>query len=378
MTAVFRVGHASSRHWQEAARACVDQLRPLPAGANLGFVYFSDHFTAHAVALLDALKAQTGIRSWVGSVGVGVIATATEYFDEPALAVLAGSFPEEAFKVFSGRSRPPKSGERTPMGALASHFGVVHGDPSTDDIPELIEDMSRKVASGFLVGGLSSSRTQTVQVANEVLQGGLSGVVFSSDVRVATRLTQGCAPLRRSEPDRAPLHHRVTECERNIIVALDGRPALDVFKEDIGEILARDLNRAAHLIMAGLPVPGSDTGDYLVRNIVGIDARNKLLAIGAPVEDGMAVMFCRRGGDAARSDLQRMLKSISSELKEPPRAGLYYSCLGRGVHMFGEKSAEMRMIRDELGEFPMVGFFANGEISHDRLYGYTGVLTLFV
>lgn len=378
MTPVFRVGHASSRHWQEAARACVDQLRPVPTGANLGFVYFSDHFTAHAAALVDYLKAQTGIASWVGSVGVGVIATATEYFDEPALAALAGCFPEESFKVFSGRSQPPKPGERTPMGAVASHFAVVHGDPNTDDIPELIEDMSRKVASGFLVGGLSSSRTHTVQVADEVLQGGLSGVVFSSEVRVATRLTQGCAPLHGREAGRALLHHRVTECERNIIVALDGRPALDVFKEDIGEILARDLNRAANLIMAGLPVPGSDTGDYLVRNIVGIDPRNGLLAIGAPAETGMPIMFCRRGGDAARSDLRRMLKSMASDIESPPRAGLYYSCLGRGAHMFGEKSAEMRMIQEQLGEFPMVGFFANGEISHDRLYGYTGVLTLFL
>jgi small ligand-binding sensory domain FIST len=25
-----------------------------------------------------------------------------------------------------------------------------------------------------------------------------------------------------------------------------------------------------------------------------------------------------------------------------------------------------------------VGFFCNGEISHNRLYGYTGVLTLFL
>ena len=30
-----------------------------------------------------------------------------------------------------------------------------------------------------------------------------------------------------------------------------------------------------------------------------------------------------------------------------------------------------------LGDVPLAGFYANGEISHNRLYGYTGVLTLF-
>lgn len=378
MTLAFRFSHSASRSWRAAAKACVDQLRPLPAGANLGFVYFSEDHAEQAETLLAWLVDQTGIRDWVGSIGIGVIATGTEYLEEPALALMVGSFPPGSFQVFSGASMPPRAGARTASGAHAANFAVVHGDPGTEDMPDLIEDMSQKVESGFLVGGLSSSRGRTLQVANRVLHGGLSGVVFSSDIRVATRLTQGCAPLRTGSGGE-PLVHRVTQCERNVIVMLDERPALDVFREDVGEILARDLNRAVHMILVGLPVPGSDTGDYLVRNLVGIDTRGRLLAIGAPVEQGMPIMFCRRGGEAAREDLQRMLKSIARSLEgAAPAAGLYYSCLGRGANMFGAKSAEMQMIRNELGDFPMVGFFANGEISHDRLYGYTGVLTLFV
>ncbi|MBI2315792.1 MAG: FIST C-terminal domain-containing protein [Betaproteobacteria bacterium] len=377
MTPAFRFGHASARNWRMAAKASLEALEPLPAGANLGFVYFSEHYSGEAEALLGWLVDRTGVRDWVGSVGIGVIATGTEYLEEPALALMVGAFPPDSFQVFSGASMPPRAGARTRSGAHAADFAVVHGDPGSDDMPGLIEDMSHKVESGFLVGGLSSSRMRTLQIANGVLHGGLPGVVFSSDIRVATRLTQGCAPLRAGAGE-APRVHRVTECERNIIVLLDGRPALDVFREDVGDDLARDLNRAAHLILAGLPIPASDTGDYLVRNLVGIDTRNRLIAIGAPVEPGMPIMFCRRGGAAAREDLQRMLKSIALALGGEPAAGLYYSCLGRGANMFGAKSAEMQMIRDELGNFPMVGFFANGEISHDRLYGYTGVLTLFV
>jgi small ligand-binding sensory domain FIST len=76
--------------------------------------------------------------------------------------------------------------------------------------------------------------------------------------------------------------------------------------------------------------------------------------------------------------MNRMLESIRKGLYTQPRGGIYYSCLGRGASLFGPDSSELKMIRDRLGDFPLVGFFCNGEISHNRLYGYTGVLTLFV
>ena len=153
--------------------------------------------------------------------------------------------------MFSGKSRPPPLGLRTASGAEAAHFAIVHGDPETDDMPELIEDMSAKVASGYLVGGLSSSRSATFQVANDVLQGGLSGVVLSSRIELATRLTQGCSPLRRG-PGATPVRHEVTEGERNIIVALDGRPALDVLRAELGE--------AARAATSGAPRSRSTSG----------------------------------------------------------------------------------------------------------------------
>jgi len=183
-------------------------------------------------------------------------------------------------------------------------------------------------------------------------------------------LTQGCTPIGPK--------HVVTAGQRNVIVSLDGRPALDVFQEDIGEKLGRDLNRIGGIVFAGLPIAGSDTGDYLVRNLVGIDPGNKMLAIGELVEAGASLMFCRRDRETARDDMARMLESIKQGLFTRPRGGVYYSCLGRGAGLFGPDSAELKMIRDALGDFPLVGFFCNGEISHNRLYGYTGVLTLFM
>jgi len=275
-----------------------------------------------------------------------VLATGAEYQEEPAMAAMVADI--DGFSVFSGRA-PLKGG----------HFAVVHADPGAPDVAGLIADMSAKVASGFLVGGLSSSRSRTVQIANAVLSGGLSGAALAPEVAVATRLTQGCVPY--------PGRWRVTECQDNIIGALDGRPALDVLTEVIGN---------DKQVLVGLPVPGSDTGDYTARNLVGIDPRNKLIAIGDRVEPGTELVFCRRDQAAAREDLQRISKELKSRVPQP-RGALYFSCLARGEHMFGARGAELELIRRVLGEVPLVGFFCNGEISRDRLYGYTGVLTLF-
>jgi small ligand-binding sensory domain FIST len=327
-------------------RACVDALdRP---GRGLGFVYFSDALVGEADKILDSLKNQTDVREWIGTVGTGVLATGTEYQDGPAMAAMVADV--EPFSVFSGRA---------PLKASGS-FGIVHADPAAPDLPGLVSDMSAKVSTGYIVGGVSSSRSRTVQIANEVLSGGLSGAVLGEDVAVATRLTQGCTPY--------PGRFRVTEGEDNLIARLDGRPALEALLDAVGGEKTQ--------LLVGLPVPGSDTGDYTARNIVGVDPKSGVVAIGDLVEPGMEILFCKRDAAAAKKDLQNILLSLKEAVPEP-RGALYYSCVARGEHMFGRRGAELDLVKRSLGEVPLVGFFCNGEISRDRLYGYTGVLTVF-
>ena len=359
----FRSAHSGGETWRECVAGCIARLgKP---GAGLGFVYFTDSLVPYAGQIVDALREATGVSDWIGTVGVGVLASGAEYLDEPAIAAMVAELPATDYRVFSGRRGLPRASES----GFGPHFGVVHADPHTPDVAGLIADMSTKVESGYLVGGLSSSRAQTVQVANDVLSGGLSGAVFASGVRVSTRLTQGCTPL--------PGRHRVTECDSNVIAALDGRPALEALRAAIGADSARDLRREVQFIHVGLPVAGSDRGDYLVRNLLGIDLRSGLIAIGEIAEPGMEIIFCKRDEPSARADLERVLRELREASPAAPRGALYYSCLGRGEHMFGARGAELAIVRERLGDVPLVGFFCNGEISHDRLYGFTGVLTVF-
>jgi small ligand-binding sensory domain FIST len=365
----FRYAQAKGKDWREVAQACADGVRG--SEGNLGFLYATDHIADHLTDVLALCRKASGVAHWVGTVGIGVCATGKEYFDEPAAAVMIGEFEPDSFKVFSGitveddlKRIDLKCGDAQPA------FALVHVDPYASNAAELVAHLAKKVDTGFLVGGLTSSRQQNLQIADRVMQSGLSGVAFSDTVTIATRLTQGCSPIGPK--------HAVTGAQRNILVTLDGRPALEVFLEDIGEALAEELDRIGGIVFAGLPIKGSDTGDYLVRNLVGIDPSNKLVAIGEMLGPNATVMFCRRDEGTAREDMSRMLDSIRQGLYSPPRGAVYYSCLGRGPSLFGPDSEELAMIRSALGDIPLVGFFCNGEISHNRLYGYTGVLTLFL
>ncbi|MHB8951301.1 MAG: FIST C-terminal domain-containing protein, partial [Rhodoferax sp.] len=120
-----------------------------------------------------------------------------------------------------------------------------------------------------------------------------------------------------------------------------------------------------------------------------------------PVAAGMQLVFCERNAQAAKADLMRICAEIREELEpeelelaavtalhaseaeaapHPARGiagAIYVSCAGRGGPHFGGASAELQIIRRALGDVPLVGFFAGGEIARNHLYGYTGVLTVF-
>ena len=371
----FRYAHAAADAWEAALAQVADGL----AGAqgSLGFVYVTDPVSAHLDTVIARLREVTGSEHWVGAVGIGICATGVEYYEQPAIAAMLADIPEDAFRVFQPVVEDAAvlddmlaewlGADGKPF--IGPFIGLVHGDPANPLTESLVSGLAERTATGFLVGGLASARENARVVADMSADGGVAGVMFSDAVGIQTNLSQGCSPI-------GP-HHVITESERNVLARLDNRPALEVFNEDIGEVLAQDLSRVGGYIFAGLPIAGSDTGDYLVRNLIGVDTERKLLGIGDLVEQGQEIMFCRRDAATAREDLSRMLSTLKSRLSGPPRGGVYVSCLGRGANLFGDDSEELKQIRDELGDFPLVGFYANGEIFRDRLYGYTGVLTLF-
>jgi small ligand-binding sensory domain FIST len=415
----FLHAHATHPDWHIAlglAAAQIEAQRAEPGQRiepTLGWVYFSDHFSPHATALLAELHQRWPSVQWVGASGVGIAAGGVEYFDEPALALLLAELPRDRFRVFSGVR---------PLGDFAAHTANVHADPSSNDLAELIRDMSARTNTGYLFGGLASARGTALHIAGGALTGGLSGVAFDQRVALVSRVTQGCQPIGALRT--------ITAVDRNVITALDGQPALDCLLRDLN-LEGIDLRAALHTLrqtLVGLsnartaaidlraPAEGSALRgrfddviqrgafgtDVRVRHLVGLDPGRRGIAIGERAEAGTRLAFCTRNTEAARRDLRRICTEVREEvepealsveaalaLKGAPQGqpapatshgiagAIYVSCAGRGGPHFGAPSAELAVVKHALGDVPLVGFFASGEIARANLYGYTGVLTVF-
>jgi small ligand-binding sensory domain FIST len=412
-----------------AAGLVLAQLRAhmaLPNYASaptLALLYITDHYAPYAQEILDHLSAELPeVTDWSGTVGVGIAANNVEYFDEPALSVMLCDLPADQYRVFSGVSPLP------PASLFKAHTALVHADASTPDVAELVEEMAARTDSGYVFGGLASSRTKSVQfafsgngnlkgqgAAGGVFSGGLSGVAFARAVQDAdagrlglmSRVTQGCQPVSKS--------YQITACESNVITELSGQPALEVMLGDLDISLddpqeAIDKVRRTLVGLSGVSQSLADGtvrragqfgADVLVRHLIGLDPSRKGIAIADMPEVGMTLAFCERHAAAARADLMRVCAEIREEL-EPQEVtaevaqalgaseaesaphlargiagAIYVSCTGRGGPHFGGPSAELQIIRRALGDVPLVGFFANGEIARNHVYGYTGVLTVF-
>ncbi len=412
---LFPFGHATHPQWPMGAGLVLAQLRAQMALADhasaptLGLLYITDHYAPHAREILDHLSAELPeVTDWAGTVGVGIAANNVEYFDEPAMAVMLCELPSDQYRVFSGVA---------PLGlGFEAHTALVHADPETPDLAELIAEMAARTDTGYLFGGLASSRSHTVQfatggngnirgqgAAGGVFSGGLSGVAFGEGVRVISRVTQGCQPVG---PE-----HVITAADGNVILEIDHEPALERLLSELD--ISLDAPQAAmpalRATLVGLTSAGTRavgrTGsfgaDVRVRHLIGLDPMRRGVAIAERVETGMSMAFCQRNAQAARADLRRICAEIREELEpeemEMPLAAamasretlsaptparriagaVYVSCTGRGGAHFGGPSAELQVVRHALGDVPLVGFFAAGEIARHHLYGYTGVLTVF-
>lgn len=353
---------------------------------TLGLLYLTDSLVDQAAAVLDDANRRWPGVQWVGCVGVGVIANGVEYIDEPALAMLLLDLPRESFALFHGRQ---------PLDADLAHTALVHADPAAPDLGELISELAARTGSGHLFGGLAASRSRALhwagQGAEALFDGGLSGVAFAAQLPLKSRVTQGCQPIG---PAR-----RIGRSDGNLVLELDGAPALACLLDDLDISLERPRQAIAALrrTLVGLADEqgalfgrgGQFGAATRVRHLIGVDPPNQAVALADRVSDGQWLAFCRRGTEAARRDLVRICAELRDEVETDAEPGdaeagaavqigaaLYVSCSGRGGPHFGGPSAEALIVQHALGSLPLVGFFAAGEIARDALVGYTGVLTV--
>lgn len=349
--------YGTGEHWLEATKQALSRLEAVPH-ANVAFVYMTDYFSGAADEIRQVVMDDTGVTWVTGTTSLGVSCGVRELMDEAAVVVLLARIPSDA--IHEVRS----------AGELASGKGGRVAFVNVDQLQAKAITSVPSFGGLFCVGAMTASRGPSVQLhSTGVTEDGLTGLVIDSDrVEIHTGLTQGCVPLGGQ--------HRVTGVHGTVISSLDDRSPLDILREEAAEIIQDDLRRLAGSVFVGCALPNRDTDEFMVRNLLGVNASSGALAVAHPFRVGDLMCFVRRDLEAAKDDMRRMLERLIGRSRRPALFGLYYSCLARGRNLFGEPGVELTLIRDALGAVPVVGFYGNGEVSGTTVYGYTGVLAL--
>ncbi|MCB1721732.1 MAG: FIST C-terminal domain-containing protein [Alphaproteobacteria bacterium] len=398
---------AQGADWREASKTVLEELgeeKPAQQGYNFGFLFVSDALAEDAQSILNLFKSVLKIENWVGGIGLGVCAGGQSFIDGPAVSVMLGKFEPESFCIFPPINLEPEKAKAIMVPWLEAYDPMlvfVCGDPMSEEDPALLLHNLDMACNGFMVGGLTSSRNSHAQFAKDFYQGGLCGALFSDNVPVASTLSQGC--------DTIGGVHTITRCDGHEILELDGQKAVEVFEHDLRAMAIKKLDVDPDQVLideevldnpdsmpeefqsliqgevhAALAISESDGQDYLVRNIIGINPDDGAMMISQHVFHGERLMFVHRDHESVYRDLSANLIDLRKRVQEEygefaPKGALYISCAARAYNEFDDQQKnEITLIKEIIGDVPLTGFYAGGEINKGRLYGYTGILTLFL
>lgn len=352
---------------------------------DLVVVFASEH---HADAFADVTAGVRGLLEpdvLLGCTAAGVAGGGSEIEHEPAISIFAANWG-------GGRARPVGL-DSFPFGAGEVETGLrITGWP--DDLPAagtllLLADPANFPLRDFLslvnertpdlrvIGALASGTRRALALDDAVTFRGAVGVLLDQQVVVDTVVSQGCRPI--GQP------FTITRSERNIVYELAGRPALDRLREVVAGLDDHDSELIRRGLHVGIVVDEHrldfERGDFLVRNLVGVDESGGALAIGEPVLTGQTVQFHVRDSASAADDLDELLSMASAGGWAGGPGALLFTCTGRGVNLFGRPDHDVTVIADHLRPAALAGMFCAGEIGpvggRNFLHGYTASVAVF-
>ena len=253
-------------------------------------------------------------------------------------------------------------------------------DPFSTPITRLLPALTGcRKPSLPIIGGMASGASQAsynrIVMNDQSMKTGGVGLTISGPVELDCIVSQGCRPIGK------PL--RITKVDGNVVLELGGKPALDQLAQLSSNVTPHEQGLLeSGLLLGGVIDEHKDhfgRGDFLVRSVMGLDRKRKGIAAGEFYRLGKTVQFHVRDAQTAVEDLQLLLDA--QQLDETPFAGLLVTCNGRGRNLFHEDDHDLTIIRERLGEIPIAGFFAAGEIGPiagtSFLHGHTACLTMF-
>ena len=324
----------------------------------------------------------------VGSSAAGILTGEGEVEGSHGIAVLAlasDQLQANAFLFEPLRGHDAEAGARiakiTGPALGGNLLTVLMPDSYNGQAQEMLQAMEREIGYSPVIGAGSSESGvagATFQLCNDkVATNAVAGLHLSGSFESFIDITQGCQPITE------PLV--ITRADGNIIYEIDNRPAFEIFTSVLKGPLLEDLRRALMYVFVGVPADRRRNsvggGEYLVRNIIGLDSEKKIIGVADEVTEGQAMIFTLRDGQRARDDLGQMLKRQAQRLDgKKPVFGVYFNCCARGASLYGIPGIDSAYIRQVLGDFPLIGMFGGYELAPlggaNHLFAYTGVLAL--
>ncbi|MBI4504236.1 MAG: FIST C-terminal domain-containing protein [Chloroflexi bacterium] len=382
--------HADGRRALDEALRQTSALVAEAGAADLVFLFASHAYAEDFPALVRRAYEATRARVLVGCSGQGVIGTAREVEGEPALALLALSLPGATLRAarFTQETlevcRQPADWQREAFVEPSEvNAWLVFGDPFRMDVEALVGGLAAAYPGRPLVGGLASGdqRAQRTHVFLDdgVYDEGAVAVALGGAYTVRCVVSQGAEPI--GEP------WTITGARGHLVETISQRPALEVLVSTLEALPPEVRERAQRNLLVGLAMDERRAefgrGDFLIRNLIGLNRTSGALAISAHPRIGQTLQFQIRDARAADEDL-RVLLARSKEMsgEQRPVAAVLCSCNGRGVGLFGEPDHDARTLAELLGVQAIAGFFCNGEIGpvggRVFLHGYTASIALIV
>ena len=373
---------------EECVSSVLDGLEGLRP--DLAFVFLS---AAHAPAYDEVpglVRRGLGDCPLLGCSGGGVIGAGREVEGGPGLAIAAAAMPEAELSLFHVEndglpdqdSPPERWWEVVGSSPDGQPDFVLLADPFSFAADRLIAGLDYAFPGSATIGGLASGAHgpggNALYVGDEVRTSGAIGVAVAGSVTIDTVVAQGCRPIG------APM--QVTSCADNWLLALDGKTPVQALVDVMGRLDEGERNLARHSLFLGVAMDRLNEtpsmGDFLIRNIVGVDQSRGYLAIGELPSEGQLVQFHLRDAQTSTEDLDAMLNRYSVEHPIYEETGaLLFSCLGRGLNLFGRADHDTDMFREKVNAMPLTGFFCNGEIGPvggtTFLHGYTSSFGIF-
>jgi len=374
--------------WEKALRAALERTRGI--FPDLAIVFASPSYAEHFPELVRLAWQETGASVLIGCSGQGLIGGDQELEDVPAIALLTVALPGASLRpvrftrdMIETDREPSEWPESLAAPANSVNAWLVFADPFRMDCESLVNRLAAAYPGRPMLGGLASAgpsdQKTHVFLNGDVYGEGGVGLAIGGLYSILPIVSQGCEPI--GEP------WTITVVKGNVIQTISNRPAYDVLVETFQGLPDDVRRRAQRNLLVGLAADEYRhefrRGDFLIRNLMGIDRRSGALAIGAYPRIGQTVQFQIRDGNAADGDLNEMLDQARQTLGErQPIAGILCSCNGRGVGLFGTPDHDAGAIADKLAPLPLAGLFCNGEIgpvgARPFLHGFTASLALLI